>query len=223
MRPPGGIGFSGTEQIVDPVNGKMPEEYPLETPEGFILNNLNGYTFERKEFIETGFLEEAGFRRTGGVKYRKTKPSEKVLSVLQGLAHALSFERIPMAPFFGIEYDKLPEGEYYDFKQIILTSNYRDISPEVLIVLELEYKLQIEFCNGILYRNNVKYYDEDNIKYFEELIAKLPEAPDSIRKIKDRFLNIELPRIKSSVERYRNPTDDHLRIEENMGKLHMAP
>jgi hypothetical protein len=209
------------------IYGKGPEEYTLETPEGFIVSKLNGYKSEREEFIETDFLEKAGFRRAGDIRYKKSKMSEKVLSVLHGVGHGLGsgftfgLVQIPMKPFFEIELDELPEGEYYKFEQIILTSDYRNVSPEVLIVLKLEYKLQIEFCNGILIeKDNLKYYTEDNINYFEKMITELPEFPNGIKKIKDRFLNIELPRIKSALDRYKNPTEDYLRAKENLKEIY---
>jgi hypothetical protein len=218
--------YYGTDEGIT-IYGEIPKEYPLETPEGFILDKLKGYSSEREKFIETDFLEKSGFRRTGDIRYRKSKMSEKALSVLHGVGHAFSsgftfgLVPIPMKPFFEIEYNELPEGEYYKFEQIILTSNYRNLSSEVLIVLELEYKLQVEFCNGILTeRNNLGYYTEENIKYFEELITKLPELLNSIKMIKDLFLNIELPRIKSALERYKNPTEDYLRAKENLKEIY---
>jgi hypothetical protein len=203
------------------IYGEKPEEYSPETMEGHIINQLNGFPSERKEFIETELLEEAGFRRTGDVRYRKSKGSEKALSVLHGVSHALSFGIVPMIPFFEIDYAELPNGEYFNFEQVILTSNYRNISPEVRIILELEYKLQIEFCNGILIEsNNLNYYTENNIQYFEELIMKLPELPESIKELKERYLNIELPKIKSALERYKNPTEDYLRARENLKEIY---
>jgi hypothetical protein len=203
------------------IYGENPEEYSLETMEGYIISQLNGFPSERKEFIETKLLEEAGFRRTGNVRYRKSTGSEKALSVLHGIGHAFSLGIVPMIPYFEIEYAKLPNGEYYKFEKIILTSNYRNISPEVLIILELEYKLQIEFWNGILIEsNNLKYYTENNIQYFEELIMKLPELPESIMKLKERYLNIELPKIRSALERYNNPTEDYLRAKENLKEIY---
>ncbi|MDR2601613.1 MAG: hypothetical protein LBC53_04080 [Spirochaetaceae bacterium] len=189
--------------------------------EGYIVNQLNGLPSERKEFIGKKLLEEAGFRRVGNVRYRKSNGSEKSLSVLHGIFHAITQGMTPMKPFFEIEYAELPKGEYYKFEQIILTSNYRTISPEVLIVLELEYKLQIEFCNGTLIESsNKKYYTEENIKYFEELIGKLPETPESINKLKERYIKIELSKIKSALERYNNPTEDYMRARENLKEIY---
>jgi hypothetical protein len=203
------------------IYGEKPEEYSPETMEGHIINQLNGFPSERKEFIETELLEEAGFRRTGNIRHRKSKGSEKALSVLHGVSHAFSFGIVPMIPFFEIDYAELPNGEYYKFEQVILTSNYKNISPEVRIILELEYKLQIEFCNGTLIENNnLNYYTENNIQYFEELIIKLPELPESIKKLKERYLNIELPKIKSALERYRSPTEDYLRARENLKEIY---
>jgi hypothetical protein len=203
------------------IYGEKPEEYARETTEGYIISQLNGFPSKRKEFIETKFLEEAGFRRTGNVRYRKSTGSEKALSVLHGIGHAFSLGIVPMIPFFEIDYAQLPNGEYYKFEQILVTSNYRTISPEVLIILELEYKLQIEFWDGILIEsNNLKYYTEHNIHYFEELIMKLPELPESIMELKERYLNIELPKIKAALERYNNPTEDYLRAKENLKEIY---
>jgi predicted DNA-binding protein len=202
------------------IYGEMTKEYSHESTEGYIVSQLNGFPSERKEFIETKFLEEAGFRRTGNIRYRKSNGSEKSLSVLHGIFHAVSQGIIPMKPFFEIEYAELPKGEYYKFEQIILTSNYRTILPEVLIILELEYKLQIEFCNGTLIENNKKYYTEESIRYFEELIKKLPEIPESINKLKERYVKTELPKIKSALERYNNPTEDYIRARENLKEIY---
>jgi hypothetical protein len=58
------------------IYGERLREFNSETLEAYILTQLNGTILERKQFIETGFLEEAGFRRTGNVKYRRTKASE---------------------------------------------------------------------------------------------------------------------------------------------------
>ena len=132
----------------------MPQEYPAETREGFVLNKLNGHPSEKKEFIESEFFEKAGFRRTGNVKYRNSTAPEKSLSVLHGVFHAFSLGKIPKTPFFEVEYDRLPE------------------------------------------------------------------YPDGIKELKDRYLNIELPKIKSALERYKNPSEDYLRARENLREMY---
>jgi hypothetical protein len=80
-----------------------------------ILGALNGSLSDRKNFIENDLLEDAGFRRKGNVRYRKTEASEKRLSILHGVGSLLSFGLIPAKPFFEIEYAKLPKGRYYSF------------------------------------------------------------------------------------------------------------
>ena len=80
----------------------------------------------------------------------------------------------------------------------------------------MEYKLQIEFCNGILHQNNINYYTEKNIKRFEELVLILPDSNEGYSKLKGRYLNIELPKIKAALERYKNPSENYLRALENL-------
>jgi hypothetical protein len=189
---------------------------PPDPDEDYILLNLNGFQTERENFIENKFLAEAGFRRSGNIKYRKTKGSEKALSVLHGITHAFSFGIVPMKPYFEIEYGELPKGEYYAFESIIYTSKYKYYSPAILTAIELEYKLQIEFCNGILHQNNINYYTEENIKRFEELVLILPDSIEGYSQLKGRYLNIELPKIKAALERYKNPSENYLRALENL-------
>jgi hypothetical protein len=177
-----------------------------------ILTQLNGTLSERKSFIEEDFLKSAGFRRTGNVKFRKTDTAEKALSGLHGLGHAL-VPGIPMKPFFEIEYGALPKGQYYDFSSVLYTSKYKNYSREILIALELEYKLHIEFCNGILYSENIRYYTNENIKKFEELASLLP---NSFKQLKERYLQSELPKIKKALERRENPGEDYLRAVQNL-------
>jgi hypothetical protein len=81
--------------------------------------------------------------------------------------------------------------------------------------MKLEYLLQIEFCNGMIIQDTVNNYTDENIFRFEELINKLPDHPESKKKKKKRFLN-ELKKIKTALERYRNPSEDYLRAVENL-------
>lgn len=187
--------------------------------EDYILESLNGFPSERKNFIENEFLADAGFRRSGNIKFRKSGGSEKTLSVLHGITHAFSFGIVPMKSFFEIEYGELPKGEYYNFESIIYTSKYKKYSLEMLTALELEYKLQIEFCNGILYSGNINYYSEENIQKFEELALMLPDFIENFGHLKNRYLKVELPKIKAALERYKNPSENYLRAIENLGNL----
>jgi len=188
----------------------------------YILDHINGTQSDRKKFIEIDFLEGAGFRRTGDVKFRKTETSEKALSVLHGVGQMFNwvgqifgFGSIPMRPFSETEYDRLPKGEVYKFESVFIKSNFKDITPEVLIVIELEYMLQIEFCNGIIIRDNIKYYTDENINKFEILILRLPDFPENIYQAKNRYLN-ELQKIKAALERHRNPSENDLRALKNL-------
>jgi hypothetical protein len=189
---------------------------PPTAEENYILDHLNGVSSERKNFIEHEFLAEAGFRRTGNIKFRKSNSSEKALSVLHGVFHALSFGIAPMKPFFEIEYGKLPKGEYYKFESILYLSKYNACSREILAAIELEYKLQIEFSNGILYSDNINYYTEENIKQFEALASILPDSIEGFRQLRERYLNIELPKIKAALEKYKNPDENYLRAIQNL-------
>jgi len=180
-----------------------------------VLEQINGSPSDRKQFIETEFLEESGFRRTGNVKYRKTEASEKALSVLHGIGHLFSFGIIPMKPYSEIEYGKLPKGEVYKFEAVFVKSNFKDVTPEVLTLIELEYMLQIEFFNGIIIQDNINYYTDENINKFERLILGLPDFPENVYKAKYRYLN-ELKRIRAVFERHRNPSEDNLRALQNL-------
>ena len=181
----------------------------------YVLEQINGSTSERKQFIETDFLEEAGFRRTANVKYRQTTPSERALSVLHGIGHLFTFGLVPMKPFSEVEYERLPKGKYYNFETVLIGSNFKDVTPEVLTVIELEYMLQIEFCNGIIIQDNIDYYTDENINKFERLIRGLPNFPENIQKAKNRYLN-ELRRIRAALERRRNPSENNLRALQNL-------
>jgi hypothetical protein len=204
------------------IYGERPKEYESESKNAYVINHINGSLAERKQFIETDFLGEAGFRRNGNVRYRETSVSEKALSVLSGTVSLLTLGLIPIPviPFFGIEYDKLPKGKFYNFEQVFVKSNFKDVTPEVLTVMELEYMLQIEFCNGMIIQNssytNINYYTDENINKFERLILGLPDFPESIHQAKNRYLN-ELQKIKAALERYKNPSEKYLRAVQNVG------
>jgi len=183
----------------------------------YVLEQINGTLSERKQFIETEFLEESGFRRTANVKYRQTTSSEKTLSVLHGVGHLFSLGIIPMKPFYEIDYGKLPRGEFYKFESVFVKSNFKDVTPEVLAIIELEYMLQIEFFNGIILQDTIRYYTDENINKFERLIRSLPDFPENVHKAKDRYLN-ELRRIKAALERHRNPSENNLRALQNLSR-----
>jgi hypothetical protein len=191
------------------------KEFEPESKNAYVLNQLNGSLSERKQFIETDFLKESGFRQTGNVKYRKTESSEKALSIIHEIASLLSLGFVPKKPFLEMEYDRLPKGEFYKFESVFIKSNYKDVTPEVSIIIELEYMLQIEFRNGIIIQDSINYYTDENIYKFEELIYKLPNYPESILLSKNRYLN-ELQKIKASLERHRNPSENNLRALENL-------
>ena len=184
--------------------------------EAKIIDALNGSLSNRKDFIESDLLENAGFRRTGNIKYRKTEASEKGLSILHGFGAILSFGIVPLKPFFEIDYDKLPKGQYYSFEAVIIYSELKNISLDVYNTLKLEYMLQIEFANGIVIESTLKYYTEENIEKFEKLILSLPDSPENIGQIKERYMKIELPKIKRAFNRYNNPSEDYLRAVENL-------
>jgi len=181
----------------------------------YVMDQINGPPSERKQFIETDFLEQSGFRRTGNVKYRKTSSSERTVSVFQGLGHLFSFGLIPMKPFSEVEYERLPKGEVYRFESVLVNSNFKDLTPEVLTVMQLEYMLQIEFCNGVIMQDNMHYYTDENINKFERLIRSLPNIPENIYKAKNRYLN-ELRRIKNAIDRRKNLSENNLRALQNL-------
>ena len=201
------------------IYGERPKEYDSKSIDAYVLNQINGSLSARKQFIETDFIEGAGFRRNANVRYRETSASEKALSVLYGVGH-MFFGIIPMKPFFEIEYDKLPKGKSYSFESVFVKSNFKNVTPEVLTVMELEYMLQIEFCNGLIIQNssytNINYYTDENINKFERLILGLPDSPESIHQAKSRYLN-ELQKIKAAFERYKNPGENYLRAVQNIG------
>jgi hypothetical protein len=207
------FGMAGGITVYGTRNGK----FDSESTEAYVLNQLNGTILDRKRFIEASLLEKAGFRRTGNVKFRKTKASEKTMSVLHGAVRAFSLGLAPVShkPFLEIEYDKLPKGEYYSFESVIVKSDLLNLTPEVLILIELEYMLQIEFFNGIVIQNSLKYYNIENFNKFEKLILRLPDESESIKVAKTRYMN-ELQKIKTAFERYNNPGENYQRALDNL-------
>jgi hypothetical protein len=196
-----------------------------------ILEILNQDQEARKIFIEDELLVKSGFGRAGNVKYRKTTGGEKAASAAQAITHGL-FAGIPIIPlvtggdmppvksFFLEEYDRLPKGDFYNFYSVLMKNELRNVSKEIQTLMELEYKLQIEFCNGVVLKDwNLKYYTEENIQYFEGLILSLPETRENIKTIKKRFRNIELPRIKSALEKYENPGELYLQARKNLSDI----
>jgi hypothetical protein len=199
------------------IYGERREEFDLQSTEAYVLNQLNGTTSDRKQFIESNLLERSGFRRTANVKYRKTNASEKTLSVLHGAVRlfSLGFAPVSHKPLLETEYDQLPKGEYYRFESVIIKSELLNVTPEVLTLIELEYILQVEFCNGTLIHDAIKYYTDANINKFEKLILSLPDYPESINRAKKRYMN-ELQKIKAALERHNNPSEDYLRALQNL-------
>ena len=207
------FGMSGGITIYE----ERPQDFTSESIEANILSVLTGTLTGRKSFIENDFLQASGFRRTGNVRFRRTNGPEKTLSVLHGVGRFFSFGIVPLRPFLESDYDRLPNGVYYSFKAVLSSSDFNNISPVILSIMEIEYKLQIEFGNGILMSSNINYYTETNINIFERLILELPEFPESIHQLKNRYLNIELPKIRQSLERHNNPSENYLRALENLG------
>jgi hypothetical protein len=198
------------------IYGELPRGYDSDSINAYVLNQLNGSRSDRKQFIEAKFLEESGFRRTGNVQFRRSTGAEKASSILYGIGHIFSFGIVPMRPFSEIEHDRLPRGEYYTFESVLIKSNFTNVTPEILTLMKLEYMLQIEFCNGILIRDNINYYTDANINKFESLILLLPDFPETIHQSKNRYLN-ELGKIRAALERYRNPSENYLRAIDNLG------
>jgi hypothetical protein len=208
--------YENTEGITIYAEHPQPE-FPPESTEANILAMLNGFQEERERFIKEDLLKNAGFRGTANVKFRKTNDSEKALSVLHGMMHIFSLNSVPTKPFSEIEYARLPRGEFYKFESVIYASQFKDISPLALRVIELEYILQVEFGGGILIQShNLKCYTEENIAKFTGLAMSLPDYPPSIKQVKDRYLDIELPKIRASLDRFKNPSENALRARENL-------
>jgi hypothetical protein len=197
------------------IYGERQKEFASDSTEALILKQINGNYSDRKQFIEAKFLEDAGFRRTGNAKYRKTESSEKAISVLHGIVSLISFGIVPKKPFMEIEYGKLQKNQFYSFEQVLINSQYANVSYDVLNIMKLEYMLQIEFCNGMVIQDTINNYTDENIFRFEELINKLPDHPESIAQSKKRFMN-DLKKIKAALERHRNPSEDYLRAMENL-------
>ena len=202
--------------------------------ENKIIEILNREEKVRERFIEEELLIKSGFRRTANVKFRKTTGTEKALSVLHGIFHAVSeavsevVSRVtplepaivPMTQFFEEEYARLPNGEFYTFYSVLINSDLKNVSLDLQKVMELEYKLQIEFSNGILIENwNLKYYTEENIEKFERLIVSLSESREDITSIKERFLNTELPKVKAALYRYLNPGESYIQARKNLSDI----
>jgi hypothetical protein len=193
-------------------------EFPPESAEANILTKLSGSQKERERFIKEDLLEKAGFRGTANVKFRKTNGSEKAWSVLHGMMHIFSLGAVPVKPFSEIEYARLPQGEFYKFDSVVYASQFRDVSPVVRTAFELEYMLQVDLLDGNLIQNrNLNYYTEENIGKFTGLALSLPDSPPGIKQAKDRYLNVELPKIKAALERFKNPSENALRARENLG------
>jgi len=189
------------------------ERPPAETR---ILSALNGSVSSRRDFIQNDLLENAGFRRTANVRFRQTDASEKGLSILHGFGNLLSFGIIPTTPFSEVDYARLPRGQYYSFESVIIDSEFNNLSLDVYNVLKLEYLLQIEFVNGLAINDASNYYTEENIQNFENLILSLPDSPESIRQLKERYLNIELPKVRRAFDQKNNPSESYQRAMENL-------
>jgi hypothetical protein len=218
-----------SESISEPVIEQTGEEYrdygvsggvtvyggSGESLEAGILARLNGFSIDRERFIERDLLRSAGFQRSARTKVRQTTAAEKSMALLQGVVHAF-LSSVPLEPLFELEYGELPEGEFYHFESVIYGSPLNNVAPEVRTAVELEYMLQVEFCDGILIRDwNLNYYTEENIARFEELARSLPDSPD-LQQLKIRYLNDALPRIRGALERYRNPSESALRARRNL-------
>jgi hypothetical protein len=193
-------------------------KFSSELTESYILIRLGGFSDDREQFIKEDLLKNAGFRSTANVRFRKTSGAEKTVSVLYGLSHAFSLGVVPTTPFFETDYARLPRGELYAFESVVPGNQLENVSPEVRTTVELEYMLQVEFCNGVLIRNyNTDYYTEENIAKFEELAMSLADdTSPEIKRLKDRYLNEDLPRIKAALDRYKNPSELDLIARQNL-------
>jgi len=213
--------FHGFESIRElTVYGERPFDFDSASIEENVLSLLNGTLSDRKKLVENYLMENAGFRRTGNCRFRSTDASEKSWSIFHGITNLLSFGIIPRKPFFEIEYGRLPRGVFYTFQTIIDSSELNNISPEVIAIMEIEYMLQIEFANGVLISNwNANYYTENNINKFERLIMRVPEFPQNIKILRERYLNIELPKIKQALKRHNNPSENYLKAMENLSDI----
>jgi len=213
---PASVGAQETDADYDSGIAEGITIYGRRPADARVMELINGSRADRKRFIETEFLEESGFKKAANARYRKTETSEKALSVLHGFGSLISFGLIPVLPFDEIEYDRLPDGEVYKFEAVFVRSNYRDVLPEVLTVIEIEYMLQIEFFNGVIIHDNLKYYTDENINKFEKLILGLPDYPESVSRAKKRYTD-ELRRIKRAFERHRNPNENYIIALRNLG------
>ncbi|MDR1858767.1 MAG: hypothetical protein LBQ69_04785 [Treponema sp.] len=188
-----------------------------ESIDAYVVNQLNGSRSERRRFIERDFLEKSGFRRTGNAKFRRTTAGESAQAVLHELTRLMTLGLAPVRklPLGEMEYGVLPRGNHYPFEQVLARSTFHGVSPEVSTLLKLEYMLHIGFSDGLVYQDSIQYYTDSNINQFGELIASLPDYPESIRSAKTRYAN-ELLRIKAALERYRNPSENYTRARHNL-------
>jgi hypothetical protein len=211
----------GTSKGVTIYNERSGPIFPSKLTESYILFKLSGFSSDREQFIKEDLLKNAGFRSTAGAKFRKTSGEEKAVSVLYGITHAFSLGVVPVIPFFEVNYARLPQNEFYTFGSVVPDNQLEDISPEVRTTVELEYMLQVEFCDGVLIRDyNVDYYTEENIAKFEELARSLPDdASPEIRWLKGRYLTGDLPRIRAALDRYKNPTELDLIARQNLSDI----
>jgi hypothetical protein len=200
------------------IYGERPREFASGSIDAYVFNLLNGSILDRKQFIEIDFLEASGFRHSGNARYRKTDGAEKISSILSGIGSMSSFGLIPMKPFFETEYDRLPKGELYKFETVFVKSDFTNVAPGILTLMELEYMLQIEFRNGILLQDYIKYYSDENINKFERLIHGLPDLPESFYQTKNRYFS-ELKKLRAALERYRNPDENYFRALQNLGDI----
>jgi hypothetical protein len=200
------------------VFGERPGEYDSKSIDAYVINQLNGSLSDRKQFIEKDFLEESGFRRTGNVRYRKTNGFEKTASILSRIGNMFSLGIISPEPFSETELERLPKGEYYKFEAVFVRSNFLNVTPEILTLIELEYMLQIEFRGGLLMQDNKNYYTNENIDKFERLINRLPDFPESVYQVKNRYLNESL-KIKTVLERHKNPDENYLMVLQNLSDI----
>jgi hypothetical protein len=76
--------------------------------------------------------------------------------------------------------------------------------------------LHIEFCDGIAAQGNIAYYTVENVEKFKALAQSLPDSPDVVLQLKNRYLNTELPKIQSSFDRHKNPGEDNARALHNL-------
>ncbi|MDR1278611.1 MAG: hypothetical protein LBK02_07660 [Treponema sp.] len=207
----------GTSEGITIYADQPKPEYPPESIEANILTKLNGFSSDREQFIKEDLLKSTGFSRTADIKFRESNGTEKTLSILHGIFHTIIPRTVPMKPFFEVEQIRLPKGTVFNFEVIFYNSTFKDVSVEVRKVMELEYMYQMEFRHGVLGKNdNLNYYTEENIAKFENLALSLPDTPQSIKDLKDRYLHDYVPGIKTALERFQTPGENYLRAIENL-------